>query len=208
MAITLRPTHITLTQHFFPVSKSQTKSLIRDITLIFCFSIFISLCSQISFFLPYTTVPVTLQTLSVLLTGAALGSKRGALAILVYLTEGASGLPVFAGGTTGFMRLIGFTAGYLWAFPIAAFVTGFLCERGWDRSLKTSALAMLPGTLIIYLLGASWLAFILHLNLSLAIAKGVLPFIPGDIIKLLIASALLPASWKLTGLHKSTQKKI
>lgn len=208
MSIALQPTGFTLADRLFPLSKSRTSNLLREFALIFSFSIFISISSQISFLLPFTTVPVTLQTLSVLLTGAALGSKRGSLAVFAYLAQGAAGLPVFAGGTAGFTRLIGFTAGYLWSFPIAAFITGFLCERGWDRSLKTSALAMFPGTLIIYLLGALWLAVFLHLNPSLAFAKGILPFIPGDIIKILIATSLLPAIWKLLDSKRHTAKNI
>lgn len=114
-------------------------------------------------------------------------------------------MPAFASGLGGFVRLIGPTGGYLWAFPIAAFITGLLCERGFDRSFKTSVLAMLPGSLIIYALGVPWLAFVLHLSLPIAFIKGMLPFILGDIIKLLVASVLLPITWKVTQLERRTK---
>jgi len=117
--------------------------------------------------------------------------------MLIYLAEGATGLPVFAGGTGGFLHLLGPTAGYLWSYPVAAFVTGLLCERGLDRSYWTSVFSMLPGTLIIYALGVPWLAVVMHLNASQAFVGGMLPFIPGDLLKLAIASALLPSLWQL-----------
>jgi len=187
----------TLADYLVPSPASRNVNLLRNAALVVGFSIFTALCAQVSFHLPITPVPVTLQTLAVLLTGAALGSRRGGLAMLVYLAEGAAGLPVFAGGSGGFIHLVGFTAGYLWAYPIAAFATGLLCERRLDRSIFTSALAMLPGTLIIYALGVSWLAVVLSLNPLKAFMLGMLPFIPGDILKLVIAAALLPVAWTI-----------
>jgi len=197
MALAVSP-QITLVDRLFPVRASEDEGLLRDVLFIAGFSIFLALCAQVSFHIPGPTVPVTLQTLGVLLAGATLGSRRGALAMLTYLAEGAAGMPVFAGGTGGFIHLIGPTAGYLWSYPIAAFVTGWLCEKGLDRSFKTSVLAMLPGTFIIYLFGVTWLAYFFHLSAPVAIAKGMLPFLAGDFVKLLIASSLLPATWKLT----------
>ncbi len=187
----------TLADYLVPSPASRNINLLRNAALVVGFSIFTALCAQVSFHLPITPVPVTLQTLAVLLTGAALGSRRGGIAMLVYLAEGAAGLPVFAGGSGGFIHLVGFTAGYLWACPIAAFATGLLCERRLDRSIFTSALAMLPGTLIIYALGVSWLAVVLSLNPLKAFTLGMLPFIPGDILKLVIAAALLPVAWTI-----------
>jgi biotin transport system substrate-specific component len=188
----------TLADHIFPLSRFNTVSLLRDTLLVVSFSIFVALCAQISFRLPNTPVPVTLQTLGVLLTGATLGSRRGGLALLTYLAEGAAGLPVFAEGYGGIARLIGPTAGYLWSFPIAASITGWLCEKGLDRTFTTSALAMLPGSVSIYLLGVPWLALVLKLSLPVALTTGMLPFLLGDVIKLFVASALLPATWQLT----------
>jgi biotin transport system substrate-specific component len=190
----------TLADYLVPSRKSRSLNLLRDVLLIIGFSIFTALCARVSFQLPFTPVPITLQTLAVLLTGAALGSKRGGLAMLAYLAEGAVGLPVFApipGAPGGFLALLGFTGGYLWSYPIAAFVIGWLCERGLDRSFLTSALTMLPGTVIIYLLGATQLGFVLHLSVSRAFTLGVAPFIPGDLFKLIIAALLLPTTWAL-----------
>ena len=199
----------TLADYLVPSQETRSHNLLRDSLFILGFSIFMALCSHISIPLPFTPVPITLQTLAVLLTGAALGSKRGGLALLLYLAEGAIGLPVFApvaGSPGGFLALLSFTGGYLWSFPIAAFVVGLLCERGLDRSLWTSALAMLPGTLIIYLLGALQLGLVLHLNIAQAYTFGVAPFIIGDLLKLIVAALLLPAAWALVRRTRSTQE--
>jgi biotin transport system substrate-specific component len=187
----------TLVDYLIPARASRSSNLIKDGLLIIGFSLFLALCAQVSFYLPFTPVPITLQTLAVLLTGAALGSRRGGLAMLTYLAEGAVGLPVFAGGVGGFIKLFGFTGGYLWAFPIAAFVVGLLCERRLERSFLTSALVMLVGSLIIYAIGVSWLAVTLHVDLLKGIALGMLPFIPGDIVKIVFAALLLPIAWSI-----------
>lgn len=187
----------TLIDYLAPSSKtSRGLNLLQDTGLILGFSAFLALCAQVSFPIPFTPVPITLQTLAVLLTGAVLGSKRGALAMLVYLAEGAVGLPVFAGGTGGFIHLVSFTGGYLWSYPIAAFVVGLLCAKRLDRSFLTAALPMLLGSLIIYAIGVPWLAISLHLNALTALLQGMVPFIPGDLLKLIIAAALLPTAWK------------
>jgi biotin transport system substrate-specific component len=189
----------TLADYLVPARVSRSNTLLRDGILVVGFSIFLALCAQVSFHIPFTPVPITLQTLAVVLTGAALGSKRGGLAMLLYLAEGAAGLPVFAGGTGGFIHLIGYTGGYLWSYPIAAFVTGWLCEKRLDRSFQTSVIAMLPATVIIYALGVPWLAVVLHLTLTQALLAGMVPFIPGDLLKLVIATALLPTAWAIVG---------
>lgn len=190
----------TLADYLIPSHESRGITLLRDCLLVIGFSIFTALCAHVSLLLPFTPVPITLQTLAVLLTGAALGSKRGGLALLAYLAEGAVGLPVFAPAPNlpgGFLALIGVTGGYLWAFPVAAFMVGWLCERGLDRSLLTSALAMLPGSVIIYVLGAFQLALVLHVNAVQALQFGVIPFLPGDLLKLIVAALLLPTTWAL-----------
>ena len=117
-------------------------------------------------------MPITGQTLAVLLVGATLGSRRGTLAMLAYLAEGAMGLPVFA-GAGGAARLIGPTGGYLIGFVVAAFIVGWLAEHGWDRRLLTTALAMLAGNAAIYLFGVSWLAILMAADKALA--DGVVP---------------------------------
>jgi biotin transport system substrate-specific component len=190
----------TLADYLVPAPVSRNSALLRDAILVIGSSIFLAICAQISIHLPISPVPFTLQTLAVVLIGAALGSKRGALAVLLYLAEGAAGLPVFEGFAGGFIHLIGYTGGYLWAFPIAAFVTGLLSERGLDRSFQTSLLAMLPATLIIYALGVPWLAVVLHMSLDKAFMAGAVLFVIGDLIKLLVATALLPSAWSLVRL--------
>jgi biotin transport system substrate-specific component len=193
-----------LVDYFIPTAKSKNISLLRELSLVFGFSLFIGLCSQVSFFLPHLTpVPLTLQTFGVILAGAVLGSRRGALAVLAYLIEGAIGLPVFSSGSTiGLIRLFGFTGGYLWSFPLVAYLTGWLCEKGLDKNYKTSVFAMLPGTMLVYAVGVPWLAFMLHVTLPVAISQGMILFIPGDILKVFLAAALLPSIWKILQLKK------
>ncbi len=195
MAISPRTT---LIDHLVPVRvSSRASGLARDSLLVVASSILIALCARLQITLPFTPVPITLQPLAVVLVGAALGSRRGALAMLLYIAEGAAGLPVFAKGG-GFIYLLGPTAGYIWSFPLAAFVVGWLCERGLDRSFLTSILAMLPGSLIIYLIGVPWLAFgFLRGNMAVAFMQGMLPFVVGDLLKLVAAAILLPTAWAI-----------
>ncbi len=188
----------TIVDYVLPERSSRSVNLLKDGLLVVGSSLLMALFARVSIPLPFTPVPITLQTLGVMLIGAALGSRRGALAMLLYLAEGAAGLPVFAGGAGGFFYLLAApSAGYLWSYPIAAGVVGLLCERGLDRSFRTSLLAMLPGSLIIYAIGVPWLANIVHIGLDKAFVLGMLPFIPGDILKVLVAAALLPSTWSI-----------
>jgi biotin transport system substrate-specific component len=169
----------------------------RSVALVVAFSLFVALAAQIVIPLPWTPVPVTAQTFAVLLTGALLGSRLGALALIAYLAEGSVGLPFFSGGAGGAHYLFfSPTAGYLFAFPVAAFVTGYLAERGWDRRLLTSALAMALGSLVILAGGWAWLTLLFR-SAAEAFVAGVAPFVVGDIIKIALASAALPLGWKL-----------
>lgn len=195
----------TLVDYLVPARPSRSANLLKDGLLVVGTSILIALCARVSIHLPFTPVPITLQTFIVMLAGAALGSRRGALAMLLYLAEGAAGLPVFANGG-GLLYFLGPTAGYLVSYPIAAFVVGLLCERGLDRSFLTSILAMLPGTLIIYVIGVPWLTVVLHVSLLQGFVLGMLPFIPGDLIKVVIAAALLPSAWALVRAVRSEKK--
>ncbi len=174
----------------------RASSWMRDFILILASSLLVAAGAQISVPLPFTPVPITGQTFAVLLVGAALGSKRGAASMILYLIEGALGLPFFAGGAGGTHVLVGATAGYLVGFIGAAYVIGLLAERGLERSVKTSIIPFLAGTIIIYAFGVAWLAFFLH-SLSQAIIGGLLPFLIGDAIKLIGASLALPAAWRL-----------
>ena len=160
-------------------------------------SLVIAACAQVAIPLPFTPVPLTGQTFAVLLTGMALGSRRGALAVALYVLEGALGLPFFAGGAAGLAKLIGPTGGYLCAFPLAAFLAGLLAERGWDRKPLTTVLGMLASSLTIFLFGALWLAPFVG-GITPAVVQGVLPFLPGDVLKSLLAAGLLPTAWQLT----------
>jgi biotin transport system substrate-specific component len=168
-----------------------------DIVLVMSGSLFIALGARIAVPLPFSPVPVTGQTLAVLLIGMLLGSRRGSLCLLTYLAEGLAGLPVFAGGTAGLARLLGPTGGYLVGFIAAAYVTGLLAERGWDRRVGTTILAMLLGNAAIYAVGLPWLAAFVRIERALPL--GFYPFIPGDLLKLALAAILLPAGWKLLG---------
>ena len=198
----------TLADYLVPSSRSsRSLNLLKDALLVVGFNLLLILSARLSIHLWFTPVPITLQTFVVMLSGAALGSRRGALVMLLYLAEGASGLPVFAGGGGGWAYLITSpTAGYLWSYPIAAFVVGFLAERGLDRSFLTSVFAMLPGTVIIYALGVTWLAVLLHIGLDKAFVLGMWPFIPGDLIKIVVAALLLPTAWSIVRAVKPVQR--
>lgn len=182
----------TLYSRTFP----RTAPWLRDLLLVLTGSLFLALLAQVEIPLPFTPVPITGQTFGVLLLGAALGSRRATAAMLTYIAEGAIGLPFFAGGSSGLRILTGATAGYLAGFVIAAFVIGLLAERGLERSVRTSLIPFLLGTVIIYVCGALWLATIVG-GLDKALSLGVLPFLLGDFIKLILASLALPAAWRL-----------
>jgi len=169
--------------------------VVRQVGLVFGFSLLTALAAQIV--IPIGPVPITAQTFAVLLTGALLGSRLGAMAMIAYLIEGATGLPFFAGGTGGLPHLLGPTGGYLIAFPAAAFITGAFAEHGWDRRFFTAAAAMLIGSIVIIVCGCAWFAFLTHTGVAAALRLTVVPFIPGDIIKILLAAAVLPSGWKL-----------
>jgi biotin transport system substrate-specific component len=176
------------------LSPRQQRSWLLDVVLVVLFSAFVALTAQAE--IPLWPVPLTLQTLGVLFTGAVLGSRRGALALLLYLTEGALGLPVFAGGASGVGYMLGPTGGYLVGFVVAAGVVGWLAQRGWDRRLVWAAVAMVIGNVIIYVCGVAWLAVFLG-DLWGALVKGMLLFVVGDLIKIAVAALTLPSGWKL-----------
>jgi len=168
---------------------------LRDIILIVLGALFVAALAQVEIPLPFTPVPITGQTFGVLLVGAALGSKRGAASLGTYLVMGMVGLPFFAGGAHGFEIVLGATGGYLIGFILAAYAIGRLAERGWERSVRTSLVPFLVGTVIIYVCGVAWLAVLLG-SFSKAIAAGLLPFLIGDVVKLIAAALALPTAWK------------
>lgn len=170
---------------------------IPDVVLVVGGSLLLALCAQISIPLWFTPVPITGQTLGVLLVGAALGSRRGSLSVVLYLIEGGFGLPFFAGGGSGWAAISGPTGGYLVGFIFAAYAVGWLAERGWDKRFLTAAMAMFVGEILIYAFGVSRLAY--FVGVENALPFGLFPFIPGDAIKLALAALALPSTWKLVG---------
>ncbi|HEV7473352.1 MAG TPA: biotin transporter BioY, partial [Pyrinomonadaceae bacterium] len=147
--------------------------------------------------IPIGPIPITGQTFAVLLTGALLGSRLGAMAMIVYLIEGASGLPFFYGGHGGFAHLLGPTGGYLVAFPAAAFITGAFAENGWDKRYLAAVTAMAIGSLVILAAGWTWFAVLMHATPLAAFKVSVMPHLAGDVIKILLATAVLPTGWAL-----------
>ena len=167
----------------------------RSVSLAVVFSLLTALAAQIV--IPIGPVPITAQTFAVLLTGALLGSRLGAMAMIVYLAEGSVGLPFFYGGHGGIAHLFGPTGGYLVAFPAAAFITGAFAENGWDKRFVTAVAAMAVGSIVILLAGWAWFSVLMHTPLPAAFTVSVAPHLIGDVIKILLAAAALPAGWAL-----------
>jgi biotin transport system substrate-specific component len=163
-----------------------------------------AVAAQISVPLPFTPVPLTFQPMVVLVGAAALGSRLGMASQVLYLALGIAGLPLFAASPAlpqGAARLLGPTGGYLMSFPLAAFVAGFLAERGFDRRYPTALLAMLCGLAVVFAGGLMWLMIASRppVGVSAALSAGFLPFIVPDLLKLLVAAAVMPGLWKITG---------
>jgi biotin transport system substrate-specific component len=179
---------------FWFQTNDYPRTIVRDFLLSFAFSILIALCSQVA--IPLYPVPVTGQTFAVLLTGIVLGSNRALVALMLYVFEGALGLPVFAPGSTiGVARLLGPTGGYILGFAAAAFFLGYLSEKGWDRSFYRLLTAMLAALAVIYVFGLVRLSAFVPAGKLLLV--GLLPFIPGEIIKVILVSLSLPWVWKI-----------
>jgi len=163
-----------------------------------------SIAAQVSFPLPFTPVPFTFQPMVVLVGAMVLGSRLGAASQALYLALGIAGLPVFAASPLlpqGAARLLGPTGGYLMSYPLAAFVTGWLAERGFDRRYLTSIAAMALGLAIVYAGGVAWLTVASQpaRSLGAALAAGVVPFVVPDVLKLVVAAGVMPGLWKITG---------
>lgn len=175
------------------------RGILIDASLIVLGSFFVAAMAQLS--IPLQPVPVTGQTFAVLLVGMLLGSRRGALALTVYLLEGLAGLPVFAEARSGLVTVLGPTGGYIVGFIAAAWLVGMLAERGFDRSLWKTLAAMFSGSVVIYLFGLAWLSTIV--GLENAPIYGLYPFLLGDALKVAVAALLLPGAWKLLGENKT-----
>ncbi len=175
----------------------------RSVSLVVAFSLLTALAAQIV--IPIGPVPITGSTFAVLLTGALLGSRLGAMSLIVYLMEGAAGLPFFYSGGSGLAHLFGQTGGYLVAFPAAAFITGAFAENGWDKRFFSAVVAMSIASVVILLSGWAWFAAVMHTAPLAAFKVSVLPHLLGDVIKILLAAAALPVGWKL--LKRSASSK-
>lgn len=159
----------------------------------------IAAAAQVAIRLPFTPVPLTGQTFAVLLVGAGLGGVCGGASAAVYLLLGVAGLPVYAHAESGWAVLGGASGGYLFSFPVAGALTGWLAERNWDRQFPSALAAMLTGNVVIYLIGLPRLAGALHTDLEKTLEFGLYPFVPGDVLKLYLAAVALPTAWRFRG---------
>jgi biotin transport system substrate-specific component len=169
-------------------------ALVRDVALIGAGAVLTGLAAQVSVHTWLSPVPFTLQTLAVLVTGAALGSVRGVLSMALYMVAGGAGLPWFASHAHGWG---GPTFGYIVGFVVAAGVVGELARRGNDRHVLSSLGLLAVGSAIVYVIGATWLAHDLHYSAQTAVSKGVTPFLLTDALKLAVAALVLPGAWTL-----------
>ena len=169
-------------------------ALVRDAALVLGGAGLTGLAAQVSVHTSLTPVPFTLQTLAVLLTGAALGTVRGAVSMLLYLAAGVAGVPWFERHTHGWSVP---SFGYIIGFVVAAAVVGELARRGNDRQIVSTIGLMALGSALVYVCGATWLAYDLHTSAAKAISLGVTPFLIGDAVKAAVAAVILPAAWRL-----------
>lgn len=181
---------------------STRTAWIYDAALVAGFSLVIALCAQVAIPLPFTPVPVTLQTLAVLMAGCLLGSGRGALAVLAYLGEGFAGLPVFSAGRAGIAHLLGPTGGYLLGFVAAAFIVGLFAERGAGRSWQGTLVMLIVGNVVLYVPGVAWLGA--YTGMERAVSLGFLPFVVGDLLKTAAGWGLLSGMALMTGRARET----
>jgi biotin transport system substrate-specific component len=175
-----------------------TNSVLRMVLLALAGTALLTLSAKIN--VPFYPVPMTMQTFAVLVIGMAFGWKLGAATVLLYLIEGALGLPVFAGTPAkgiGLAYMAGPTGGYLVGFVVSAAVVGWLAERGFDRTIITTLLAMVLGTALIFAFGFAWLSTLI--GAAKAVKFGVLPFLWGAGFKIALAACILPVAWKLVG---------
>jgi biotin transport system substrate-specific component len=187
-----------LLDHLVPVRSAPAAGAVARALLCAAGGVLLlALLSQVR--VPIGPVPVTGQTLGVLLVGAAYGAPLGLATVAAYLVLGALGLPVFAGGEAGVAYALGPTGGYLVGFALAAALLGRLSTRGWDRSPLSCALAMLLANAVVYVPGLLWLRQSLGLDWPSTLAAGLTPFVLGDLVKLAIAAAALPAAWRVVG---------
>lgn len=170
-------------------------SAVREIALVVGYAGFIGLFAQISFHLSFTPVPITGQTFAVLLGAASLGWARAGAGSILYAIAGVVGVPWFAGGSDGWHVAVSPSFGYILSYVLCSVVIGLLAKKGLDRNFFGTALTMAIGSAIIYAIGVTWLAFAIHVSATKAIELGMLPFLPGDLLKLVLAAIILPTAW-------------
>jgi biotin transport system substrate-specific component len=191
---TLTAARPTLIDTLWP-SAEASRRVLRTVLLVLAGTAFLAASARVQ--IPFWPVPMTMQTFAVLVIGMVYGARLGAATVAVYLLEGVVGLPVFAAGG-GLAYFAGPTAGYLGGFVGGAMLVGWLAERGWDRSLRLTVLAMTLGTTVIFACGVVWLSVFLG-NAGEAVNAGLLPFIPAALFKIALAAVVLPSAWRLTG---------
>lgn len=170
-----------------------SRGLVMDAVLVVAGAALVTVLAQVV--VPLQPVPITGQTLAVLLVGSTLGSLRGALSMVLYAALGLVGLPVFSDGTHGAGIIFGATGGYIVGFILSAALVGWLAERQWDRKILKALATFAAGSLAVFAVGLPWLAIALHLNLQQTLVGGLFPFIVGGVIKAVIAAGLLPLAW-------------
>ncbi|CCQ73710.1 biotin transporter BioY [Magnetospira sp. QH-2] len=186
--------HPTLLSAALPAQRDN--AIVRGLFIAFAGSLLLTLSAKLQ--VPFWPVPMTMQPLVVLMIGAAFGPRLGMATVALYLLEGAAGLPVFAGTPEkgiGLAYMAGPTGGYLLGFLLSAGLVGHLAQRGWDRHVLTTVASMVFGMLVIYGLGVSYLASLI--GLEKALMFGMVPFLAGDAVKIILAAAILPGAWKL-----------
>ncbi len=179
------------------IADAFPRSVLRNAVLVIGGAVFVGLAAQIAVKLPFTPVPITGQTFAVLLTGAALGSWRGASSMVLYAVMGLVGVPWFAEGSAAFKNgALVVSFGYIVGFAVGAWLVGWLAERGYTRTALRTAGLMVLGNLVIYAIGTVWLAEALSVSLTQAYQWGVQPFLAGDGLKIALAAGLFPLAWK------------
>ena len=172
------------------------RTLVADTILVVGAAGLVGLLAQISIHLSFTPVPITGQTLGVLLAGSALGWRRAGLSMSLYLVAGLAGVPWFAGHASGYA---GATFGYLLGFIAAGMLLGWLAAKGSDRNIVRAAISMVLAEVLLYAIALPWRAVDLHVSLAKAFSLGMWPFVAGDVIKAALAGVALPSAWRLVG---------
>ena len=191
---------LTIADFLVPIRLGERlNTRVRDVALVVAGALLIYLTARIVIPVPGSPVPITGQTFGVLLVGGALGLRRGLIAVSLYVMLGVVGLPFFAEGKGGLSVIWGATGGYLIGFIVAGAVVGRLAELSWDRKIGGALGAMLVGSAVIYAIGLPWLKVVTGWTIAETIDKGLMPFLVGDAIKLVLAAVLFPAAWWVVG---------